>query len=240
MAVRIKIDPVEKFTEAAIRADLSLPEQRAAAAQFAQEGLDEAKQINANILGRIPPYTTTVDGRQGAPLDSVRTDGGTIIFEFELVFDVLRWIADTLLARSPEISGAYKRGHTLFADGQEVVLGGKIPPAEEYTFTNLVPYARKIEIGKTKGGRDFLIQVPNKIYERTAKGARARFGNIAKILFTYRGIVGGLQVNPLKAGATGLARGSKGRFVDRGGLRAHNKSDVRFPTITVNLARGSN
>ena len=51
--------------------------------------------------------------------------------------------------------------------------GETIPPADEYVFINPVPYARRIEVGKTKSGRPFLIQVPNKIYERTAKDARA-------------------------------------------------------------------
>lgn len=237
MAISIKIDPVERSTVASVRADLSLPEQKREVAAFAQAGLQEAQQVNRAILGRVPPHTTTVDGRRGAPLESVNPDGGSIIFEFELMFDVLRWIADALVERSPHISGAYKRGHTIFADGQEIKLGGAIPQAEEYAFTNYVPYARKLEIGTTKAGRAFLLQVPNRIYERTAKDARARFGNIAKILFTYRGIVSGAQINPLKAGATGLVRGAKGRFVERGGVRAHHKSDVRFPTITVYLPR---
>ena len=51
------------------------------------------------------------------------------------------------------------------------------PLASEYVFLNTVPYARKIEIGKTESGRDFVIQVPNRIYERTANDAQARFGN---------------------------------------------------------------
>lgn len=186
MALKIKIDPVERATEASVRADLSLPEQRRAAAQFAQEGLNEAKEINRRILGRVPPYTTTVNGHEGAPLESVNPDGGSIIFEFELATEVLQWIGEALLERSPVVSGAYKRGHTLFADGQETTLGGNIPPADEYVFLNEVPYARKIEIGKTESGRDFVIQVENRIYERTAKDARAKFGNTVEIKFVYR------------------------------------------------------
>ncbi len=191
MALSIKIDPVERFTEVDVRNDLSLPEQRASVAAYVQDGIAEAKATNARVLGRVPPFTVTVDGREGAPLDSVNPDGGSIIVEFELVGDVLTWIAQTLLDRSPVVSGAYRKGHTLFADGAEVDPFGVIPSASVYVFTNGVPYTRKIEIGKTEAGRDFVIQVQNKIYERTATDAKAKYGNIAKIRFTYQSLQGG-------------------------------------------------
>lgn len=191
MALSIKIDPVEKFTEVDVRNDISLPEQRAAAAAYVQAGIDEAKATNQSVLGRVPPFTVTVDGHQGAPLDSVNPDGGSIIVEFELVGDVLTWIAQTLLDRSPVVSGDYRKGHTLFADGVEVDPFGVIPSADQYVFSNDVPYTRKIEVGKTEAGRDFVIQVPNRIYERTADDAKAKFGNIAKIRFAYQPLMGG-------------------------------------------------
>lgn len=232
VAVKIKVDPIERVTAASIRADLSLPEQKKAAADFARAGIAEADQINARILGRVPPRTITVDGRKNAALESVDPAHGTVITEYELVNDVLIWIGKTLVERSPRISGDYARGHTLFVDGNEVPLGGQIPHGEEYAFTNQVPYSRKIEIGKTKSGRAFVMQVPNRIYERTAKDAKARFGNIAEIFFTYRGIVGGYQINALKEAATPLVRDKKtGRFVKRGGVREHNKAALRYPTI---------
>lgn len=190
MGVSVKIDPVEKDIAAMIRADLSPQMQQKEAAAFARAGIDEAKATNRQILGRDPPLTITVDGRKGAPLESVKPDGGTIIAEFELMEDVLRWIADELVRRSPVTSGAYQKGHTLFVDGTEVPLGGQIPIGEEYVFINLVPYARRIEVGKTKSGRDFLIQVPNHIYERTAKDAKRRFGNQADIQFAFREAIG--------------------------------------------------
>jgi hypothetical protein len=195
MAVSIKIDPVEKLTVAAIRNDLALPEQRREAADFARAGLLEAQQVNRSILGRIPPHTTTVDGRADAPLDSVNPSAGRIVFEFELIGDLLRWIADTLVARSPAISGRYKRGHTILANGQEILVGAPLPAAaDEFVFLNPIPYARKIEVGKTKAGRAFVMQVPNRIYERTAIDARRRFGNLADIRFAFRDVTGAYQL----------------------------------------------
>jgi hypothetical protein len=191
--LEIKIDPVEKFTELDVRNDISLPEQRKAAADFVRAGIEEAKNTNRLVLGRVPPFTVTVDGREGAPLESVNPDGGNVTVEFELVGDALVWIAQTLVDRSPRVSGEYIRGHALYADGAEVDPFGVIPSADTYVFTNSVPYTRKIEIGKVKGppARDFVIQVPNRIYERTAEDAKARFGNTVKIRFTYQALQGG-------------------------------------------------
>lgn len=217
MAIKTTIEPISDFIEIAVSEMLSPQAQSRVVADFARERLEEAQEQNRTILGRIPPHESFVDGKSGAPLESVRPDGGVIVFEFELVADVLRWIGQALADRSPVMSGEYKRSHMLFADGKEIAIGDRMPPAEEYSFTNLIPYARKIEIGKTRAGRDFVLQVPNRIYERTARDARARFGNLAKIEFTFRGIVGGYQ---LKAGSRGTA---------------HNKSDVRYPTIVVHL-----
>lgn len=245
MTLRTRVDPVERVTTASVRADLALPEQKRALGEFAARNIDAAKHQNQKILGRIPPNQTWVDGRLGATLESVNPFGGQIITEFELLTELLRWIAATLVERSPHVSGDYRRGHTLFVDGREVPVNDQIPVGEEYAFTNPVPYSRKIEIGKTKSGRDFVVQVPNRIYERTAQDAKRRFGNIAEIFFTYRGIVGGMQVNPLKAGAVGLAsvaRDDKGRFVKGSGKRLwggeHNAASVRFPTIYVRQRKG--
>ncbi|QUS39558.1 hypothetical protein RPMA_12460 [Tardiphaga alba] len=178
MAVRTRIDSVATDINLII-SDLLTPEaQGKAAAAFARDAIAEADATNQRILGRIPPRTVTVDGVANAPLERVRPAGGSIIAEWEIVGDVLIWIARTLEDRSPRVKGDYLRGHTLFADGVEVAVSQNVPVAEEYTFVNVVPYSRILEVGKTDTGRDFLIQVPNRIYERTGRDAKALFKNV--------------------------------------------------------------
>lgn len=190
MAVKVRITSFEKTIKLVVDRNLSPQIRSQRVAAFARKEIDAADQQNARVLGAAPPKTVTVDGRQGAPLESVNPDRGTIIAEWSLVGDVLQWIFATLRSRSPRISGAYLKGHTLYADGVEC--DPQNPPlAQEYVFLNTVPYSRKIEIGKTESGRDFVIQVPNRIYERTADDARARFGNVAKIRFTFQSATGG-------------------------------------------------
>lgn len=218
MTVKTRIEPIADFVEVAVRADLSREGQAQAVARFARERLGEAQEQNRRALGRVPPHRGYVDGREGAALETVNPQGGRIVFEFELIDDVLQWIAERLIERSPVESGRYRAGHSLFVDGVKaefgaLLAGRDVPPGAEYTFVNYVAYSRKIEIGKTKSGRDFVVQVPNRIYERTAKDARSRFGNLAQIGFSYRGVIGG-----------GIARG-----------RAGNKPETRYPAIIVSL-----
>jgi hypothetical protein len=184
VAVRTKIESIARDISVILASDLSPAAQSKAAAAFAAAEIRDADETNRRILGRLPPKTISVDGRRGAALDTVKPSGGLIVAEWELFGEVLAWIGQTLRDRSPRVSGAYRNAHTLFADGVETEIGVEVPQADVYTFINLTPYARKLEVGKTESGRDFLIQVPNRIYERTYRDARSRFGNTAKITAT--------------------------------------------------------
>lgn len=191
MALTTKIESFARDIELIVRNDLAPAARSRTIAAYAQGEFDKTDRKNALVLGRPVPSTVAVDGRQGAQLESVNPDRGAIVFEWELIGDVLIWIGQALRDRSPVVSGRYREGHTLFADNVEIPLGAAVPPADEYVFTNLEPYTRKIEVGMTESGRPFVIQVPNHIYERTANDARARFGNIAKIAFGLRSVPGG-------------------------------------------------
>lgn len=210
MSVKVKVEPLDQWVSITVDELMSPKARSKAIADFARVRLVEALDANKNATGGDTPYDQFVDGRAGAALETVNPDRGRIVFEFELINEVLMWIMATLIERSPRRSGRYRDSHVFFADGSQAAIAAP-PAAEEYSFANLQPYSRKLEIAKTKSGRDFLVSVPNRIYERTAKDARARFGNVAKIGFTYRGYAGGGVV----------------------GGRAGNKAKLRYPTITV-------
>jgi hypothetical protein len=227
LAVRTRITPIAQTIKLLVANTISPQAQQEAAASFAQGAIDEADATNRRVLGRVPPRTITVDGREGAPLASVKPDGGSIIVEYELVADVLVWIGDTLRSRSPVVSGAYRDGWTLLADGQEIAIGDDIPSADEYTFVNTVPYARKIEVGLTESGRAFVIQVPNRIAERTATDAASRFGNMAKIKSTFIALE---NAYVLKNDAVSHSRPGRRRRIS-----ARAGSEITYPAITVTL-----
>lgn len=234
MPAKLKIDPIERVTNGFIPAGISLLEQQRLAGIMAREGIEWAKSVNKSVLGRVPPYVTTVDGVKDGALESVRLDGGQVITEFELIGELLSWVWLTLIARSPNKSGAYARGHKLFADNQEIDPSKEPPVADEYVFINVEPYARRLEVGKTNTGRDFLISVPNRIYERTAKDAKARFGNVANIKSTFRALTEGYRLKRNQ---------STRRFSPKGGFFTERKqrldrvagTQITVPAIYITL-----
>lgn len=216
MTVRTRVEPIDQDIAFIVAEDLSPKARSMMLAAFAREQINEARDTNRKILGRAPLYTVAVDGKQGAPLESVRPDG-FVLAEFELFEDVLIWIADQLEIHSPRKTGRYIRGHTAFADGVAIDVGTRAgnrraPVASEYAFVNIVPYARKIERGQSS-------QAPDGVYQVLATLARRRFGNIAKISFSYR-----------------TAISSQSNTANRGtivGGRAGDRSEQRNPAIIV-------
>lgn len=205
MALRTKVDPIDRDLQLLFAQDLSPQARSKQLAEFAAESIEDAKETNRRVLGVVPPHTITVDGKEGAPLASVRPDG-IIRAEFELVNEALAWINTQLQMHSPVLSGRYAKSHELFADGVDTENPNAAPPAQEYVFLNIQPYARKIERGQSS-------QAPDGVYQAVATLARRRFGNVARIDFSYRTAIGGAVV----------------------GGRAGDRSDMRNPAIIVRL-----
>lgn len=187
MALRVRLDPIATTLRVMVGDTATVQGQQKVIANFARSEIEKVDVANARALGRKVAHVTSVDGRKGATLETVRPNGGVIETLWDIgTVDVLPWIMRELVSRSPRISGEYIRGHRVFMNGVEVALTESRDPSAEYVVLNVVPYARKVEIGKTEAGRAFVIQVPNRIYERVAKDARARFGKVADIRFSYR------------------------------------------------------
>lgn len=196
--MRAKIDPIDRWVDITVSEMLGPEARSKAVADFARKELAGAQATNKAALGAEPPFEQFVDGRPGAPLETVNPDRGRIVFEFALAGDVLRWIHAELVRRSPigppGGAGTYRESHRLFADGREIALAEELPAAAEFSFTNTVIYARKLEIGRTRSGRDFLISVPNRIYDDVSHEAALKFSRIAKIGYTFRPLVAGGSV----------------------------------------------
>ena len=226
MALRTRIDPIDRDIGVLIDDLVSPRAQSARLAQVAAEELARGQAQNQSVLGYVPKHDTFVDQRRDVPLESVRPDG-TIIFEFKLIESTLGDIAEMLVLASPVRSGRYQGSHALFADGVEVE-PGKVPPnASEYALVNSQPYARKIERGLSP-------QSPEGVYHVVAELAARRFGNIARIRFGFRslpsGAIGGWA-------RTGSAR-ALARLVRGGDPSKHHEWLTRQPAIVITLGSG--
>lgn len=196
-----------------------------------------AVRAHAEVMATDPRpinFVRHVDGVEGAPEQSVRPDG-IIVYDYNRLDLIAKDALDLLRKNSPVKSGDYVRGHVLYLNGQAVETLKNWKPGDEISITNYVEYARVIEVGK-RGSKTVKFSMPPHVYEKVAQLLRRTYGAYADIQFTYRGLVAGAQINPLQTGAAPLRQGTGGRFVARGGARAHNKSEARYPTITINPA----
>lgn len=179
MPVSAKLDPISRDISVMISETLSPQARSAILAQAAREAIDEAAEINRRSIGRVPERDIYVDGALGKPVETVRPDG-VVVAEFDLTGDMVAWIDRELRRASPRLTGRYQRSHTWFADGIEFDPSAGAPEgADEIVALSLVPYARKIERGASR-------QAPEGVYEITARKAAGRYGNIARIKFSFR------------------------------------------------------
>lgn len=177
MGVSTRIDPIGLDLKVSLAGLVSPEAQSAHLAAVARREIGEAATHNARRLGRAPARKEYVDGRQGARLENVRPNG-VIVAEFELFGEVVEWIDALLILNSPVLTGRYAKSHVLFADGVEVD-PQRPPVADEYVFLNVQPYARKIERGQSR-------KAPDGVYQAVAAMAGRRFGNLARVSFSYR------------------------------------------------------
>lgn len=217
--MRTKIEPIERDVELIIAADLSPEAQSRALAEFSRAELRSAQDTNRSVLGRVPTHETFVDGRRAVALETVKPTG-SIVFEFNLLEDLFEWIAEQLVLHSPRLTGEFGKSFVFLADGVEVPTGVPAPDASEYIFVNTQPYARKIERGLSD-------QAPEGVMEAVAALATRRFGNVARIRFTFRSLAGAY---------VGLG-GRKGAKAASAAQRAANTAskESRQPAIAITV-----
>lgn len=226
MAVRTRIEAIDRDIAVFLDEDLSPEAQGRLFAEAAREARDEALRTNRAALGRETAYTTFVDGRVGASEDAAKLPG-TIAYEFDVGTDMLAEIGDLLVKASPARSGRYARSFKIFVDGAEKPTGAPLPEdAEEVLFLNVQPYARKIERGQSD-------QAPDGVFQAVAAIAMSRFGNFASVKFTYRSLQESGVVSYIPAPRV---RGSKGRFVSGPRSEARTRErETRTPALLIRL-----
>ena len=113
----------------------------------------------------------------------------------------------------PGHPGLYRNSHQIYLNGVAVtnMKGWKI--GDELAIANAVPYSRVIELGGYSGQSNWKVRVPgtDHVYFQAEQIVKKRYGNLANIRFTYRGI-----------GGLGLVGGREG-----------NRSDNRYPALVI-------
>ncbi|KQQ81944.1 hypothetical protein [Aureimonas sp. Leaf324] len=178
----MKIEPLTQQIAVFVN-EIKSPQARSARlAQVAKDGIAEIRKSNAAASGgRDHPPEVSVDGRRGAPLESVKPDG-MIVAQFDPLRNVLEWIGEALVEESPVRSGRYARSHVLLVDGVEQIIGTEVPAGDVYRFVNRQPYAAKIEPDGYAAGQS--PQAAQGVYQVIAAVAAHRFNQVAQISYS--------------------------------------------------------
>jgi hypothetical protein len=185
------------------------------------------QQQSARSGGIAPTLTRIVDGRRGAAYETVR-ENGFIILQWGYMREIATVALARLRARAPERSGEYKAGIKLFVGASEAALSAGGIPASTSVFTVVAtaPYSRRLEIGKSKDGGPFVVQVAPHIVAETAQFLAQDYRGVARVRFVFEDVEGP---------AAGAARSAAVRSSRRSERREARRAAVavRFPGIRV-------
>lgn len=135
-------------------------------AQTARKALAEAQSSGEAPHG----YTRFVNGREGASEEQV-TPPGPIVYLFDWLGPIAEYALAFAEARSPVLSGRFKKSWFVMVNGIPATDFSAIAPDAELIITNDQPYARKIEVGHMH------MRVPPGIVQDTRQAVMRRFGN---------------------------------------------------------------
>lgn len=207
---------------------------KAAADGLAQAARDVQRRIENEQAARkgVKPFAqSAVDGQVGKPFEQVRPDG-VIYIEFDYREEICKVAFDELRARSPigpAQGGHYRDEHFCLLDGNslaplQVPTGAMLANVNRVVVTNAMPYSRKLEVGLTKSGRSFSVQVEPHIFQAVALHLSAQYRAVANIGFAYVGLAEA-------ATGGGSFRLSGGRR--RRSSRSRRSAAMRFPAIII-------
>lgn len=204
----------------------------------AKEGHQQIMRDQAARSGIAPTFEAFAN-RSGNPVENV-TLPGPIVYQYQYLREIIAAALRELYEASPVTSGDYRRGHSLFINGIPAdAVPDSFQTGDEIMIANRVPYARRLEVGKTESGRDFLIQVPNRIYERIAGRLAGRYGNVANIFHDYADLPEAYIIKgklPPRYWTTALTTGGFRKPVFRK-RRLEGGKPVRAPAIVIQAHR---
>lgn len=154
---------------------LSPQERSRVLAAFAKRQVGELIRLGA----ASPDFERYVDGRQGAPEETVKAEG-RIRYLFNHLGAVTVFALSFLQARAPAKSGAYRNSFYVGVNGRFVPMAqfrpDKVPNDAEIVIGNTQPYSRKVDV-QMVGGRKLRFSVPPGLFEDCVRAVKARFAS---------------------------------------------------------------
>lgn len=186
------------------------------------------REIRTEQKGRrgIEPFMAlVVDSKPATDLSSVKASS-TVVELFDYRSEIVLACFQECRARAPFVSGAYRDGFFAIVDDRRyaplvVPTPAALAEATTVVVTNSVPYARRLEVGKTKDGGWFVFRADPHIIEAASLVVKAEFGGVARIRFNWM---------------EGVVRQTNKKSNRTSGKRSHEgKSKNRAPAIFIDL-----
>jgi hypothetical protein len=142
---------------------------------------------DAASKGLSPSWEAYANSPGNSDLETVVLPG-PIVYNYRYLSDLIKFALEELRLQSPVgPSLKYRNSHTVYVNDQPMgyTIPTNIKAGDIIYIANPVPYARRLEVGRTKSGRSFLVSVPNRIYERVTEMTKAEGKGRAKVRMDY-------------------------------------------------------
>jgi hypothetical protein len=207
---------------AAFNAAIETEKQRVLAEQTARSG------------GIAPELTVVVDGRPGGSLAGVRHDS-TVVLDWNYLREATDAAIHYLQIKGPIRSGDWRKSIVALINGEEWDLGKPIPAnVQSSVVVVTVPYARRLEVGRTRSGRPFVIQVEQHFVEHVSMLLNQRLRDLATFTFGYIDLDNAHELTARWQHRRVFNRGRFSHFAATKRRRAGQvETHVRYPAIMI-------
>jgi hypothetical protein len=178
MALRVKLAPINSKVIFEADGPASRETIGKAFAEMVAKDIARIDRENTAIIGRKVPHSTAINSAEVAAIPGFIDPAAHVVARWQIEVGAVAYAWDALHRAGPVLKGAYRKSHRIYADGAEVSGPDDTAGAREVLILSIVPYARKIERGR-KG------YAPGSVYQAVTALTAARYGNIARIKFTY-------------------------------------------------------
>lgn len=135
-----------------------------------------------------------LNGRRIATTSQI-TEPGRVVLDWNYLHEAIQVVVNDLRAAGPVVTGKWKQNVMAFVEDTEWDPAVPPPPDKQEAWVAVkVPYARRLEVGKRRDGKPFVVQVPYAFVQGRVAGLRARLQGIAVIDFSYIDLSGGYNI----------------------------------------------
>lgn len=211
---------------------------RNAAAQIAAKEKQKVITLSTIKDGVEPANKSWVDNSEGLPFNSVKRN---ILIQFDYKRRVVKETLLELKKAAPKESGRFVKSYIVYvAENGDIENNGKaiadlreIPFNGAVAIVNAAPYARRIEVGKTKTGRKFVLRAEYQHIEGVAKSVIVRrFERIANVSFNYLHITNAYELKGFLTGTRYIDKNNHSR--KRTERKDWKKGEmIQYPSVII-------